>query len=100
DDAVLVDAAAVGEGVGADDGAVGLHGHAGDLGDVGAQGGGVVQVQAGAGDVFHVQGDSDFFDGGVAGAFADAVDGDFDLARAGADGGDAVGGGEAHVVVA
>ncbi len=42
----------------------------------------------------------EFFERGVAGALADAVDGAFDLADAGFDGGDGVGDGEAEVVVA
>ena len=42
----------------------------------------------------------ELFEGGVAGAFADAVDGALDLADAGFDGGDGVGDGEAEVVVA
>ncbi len=42
----------------------------------------------------------EFFQRGVAGAFADAVDGAFDLADAGFDGGDGIGYGEAEVVVA
>ena len=42
----------------------------------------------------------DFFERAVAGPFADAVDGAFDLAGAVLDGGQAVGDGQAEVVVA
>ena len=56
--------------------------------------GDVVEVVAGA------HGHNDLFEGGVAGPFADAVDGTFDLPGAGADGGDGVGDTEAEVVVA
>ncbi len=47
---------------------------------------------------FH--GHDDFFEGGIAGAFADAVDGAFDLAGAALNAGEGVGDGEAEVVVA
>ncbi len=46
------------------------------------------------------EGHDDFFEGGVAGAFADAVDGAFDLTGAALDGGEGIGDGEAEVVVA
>jgi hypothetical protein len=46
------------------------------------------------------QGHDDFFQGGVAGAFADAVDGAFDLAGAVLDRGQRIGHGQAQVVVA
>ncbi len=42
----------------------------------------------------------ELFEGGVAGALADAVDGALDLADSGLDGGEGVGYGEAEVVVA
>ncbi len=42
----------------------------------------------------------DFFERGVAGALADAVDGAFDLARAGGERGDGIGDAEAEIVVA
>ena len=42
----------------------------------------------------------DLFERAVAGALADAVDGAFDLARAGFDGGERVGDGEAEIVMA
>ena len=47
-----------------------------------------------------MEGDGDFFKGGVAGPFADAVDGDFDLAGSAHDAVQGVGGGHAEVVVA
>ena len=48
----------------------------------------------------HGEDGGDLFEGGVAGALADAVDGALDLADAGFDGGEGVGDGEAEVVVA
>ena len=101
--AVLVDAGLVGEGVVADDRLVALHLHAGDVGHQPAGGHeplgvdprvGVVVVAAGA------QGHHDFFERAVAGPFADAVDRAFDLAGAVFDAGQAVGHGQAQVVVA
>ena len=101
--AVLVDAGSVAEGVFAHDGLVGLDVHARDAADQAAGGvnlGGVhieldvEQVPAG------VQGHNDFLEGGVAGALADAVDAALDLPGAGFDGGQAVGDGQAQVVVA
>ncbi len=47
-----------------------------------------------------MHGHDDFFEGAVAGAFAQAVDGAFDLAGAFLEGGQAVGDGQAQVVVA
>ena len=101
--AVLVDAGLVGEGVAADDRLVALHGQPGDrrehpadrvepLGlDAGRQ---AVIVEAG------LQRHHDLFERGIAGAFADAVDRALDLARAGLAAGQAVGDGQAQVVVA
>ena len=43
---------------------------------------------------------NDFFEGGVAGAFAEAIDGAFDLTGTASDTGDGVGRGQAEVVVA
>ena len=90
-DAVLVDAGGVGEGVGSDDGLVGR----------GAEGDALGQHLAGGVELVHddvvlvgqlvAAGGEDggeFFEGGVAGALADAVDGALDLADAGLDGGD------------
>ena len=47
-----------------------------------------------------MQGGGDLFESGVAGAFADAVDGALDLARAALNAGEGVGDGHAEVVVA
>src|ERR1035441_658801 len=46
-----------------------------------------------------IEGGGDLFEGSIAGAFADAVDGALDLARAVGDGGQRVGNGQAQVVV-
>ena len=101
--AVLVDAAFMGKGVFADDGLVELHreaGHGGHTaGDVHELGG----VDAGAPGhdvVAHFQGHHNFFERGVACAFAQTVDGAFDLACAACDCGQRVGGRHAKVVVA
>ena len=101
--AVLVDAGGMREGVAADHGLVGLHRHrthvahqparAHELGGVDAAGD--IQVIAA-----HVHDHHDLFEGGVARALADAVDGAFHLARAVPDRGDGIRGGEAQVVVA
>lgn len=47
-----------------------------------------------------VEGHDDFFEGGIAGAFAEAVDGHGEGGCAGLIGGEGVGGGEAEVIVA
>ena len=103
DDAVLVDAGLMAEGVEADDGLVGLDVHAGVVGDHAGERDEVLGVDAaldieevGAGLDAH----DDLFEGSVAGALADAVDGALDLAGAGGGGGEAVGGAEAEIVVA
>jgi len=93
----------VGKGIAADDGFVGLDNHAGvvadhaagtdDLGGVDACME-VVVVAAG------VQAHDHFFQAGVAGPLADAVNGDFRLAGAGADAGQRVGGRQTQIVVA
>jgi hypothetical protein len=84
--AVLVNAGFVGKGIGAHDGFVGLHHDAGDHADQAAGGIDVLGVDAGferheilAG----VQGHDHLFHGGIAGPFADAVDGHFGLPGAG-----------------
>ena len=83
--AVLVDARFVGEGVGADDGLVRLDRIAGDLrhqfgggDDLGRIDPALDREDVGAGAHCH----HDLFERGVAGAFAQAVDGAFDLAGA------------------
>ena len=101
--AVLVDAGLVGEGVLADDRLVALHLDAGDVGHQPAGGHEPLGVDARVGVVVVVpraQGHDDFFQRAVAGPLADAVDRALDLARAGLDGGQAVGHGQAQVVVA
>ena len=102
-DAVLVDAALVEEGILAHDGLVQGRGLADDiidglagavnLGGVDA-GGGVEDIGAGA------QGHDHLFERGVAGPLAQAVDGAFDLGRAALDAGQGVGHGQAQVIVA
>ena len=101
--AVLVQAGGVGEGVAAYDRLVGGHQHAHVSADHaagaeqlgGVDGGvGLVEVLSGA------QGHDDLFQGGVAGALADAVDGALDLRDAPGDPGQRVGGGVTQVVVA
>ena len=104
EDAVLVDARAVGKGIFADDGFAagdveaahaaddtgGFEDFAGD--DLG------MEVWEGVGAGF--DGHDDFFEGAVACALADAVECAFDLAGSGVECGQGVGDGEAEVVVA
>ena len=102
--AVLVDARTVGEGVLADDGLAALHvqsAHAADNArgfqnfprvHVGVQ----LSEKVGA----RFQCHDHFFQRGIAGAFADAVDRAFHLSRPGLHGGQRVGHGQAEVVVA
>ena len=104
EDAVLVDAGAVAEGVLPDDRLVPLDGHAGELLDELAGSVDLLGVDV-AVDVVEVvlarlDGHHDLLEGGVAGALADAVDGDLDLAGAVLDGGHRVGGAHAQVVLA
>ena len=100
---VLVDAAFVGKGVLADDGLVELHGEPRhsrhtprDVHQLGAVHAGLERHDV----VAHPQGHHDFFQRRVARAFAQAVDRALDLARACFDGGQAVGGRHAQIVVA
>ena len=75
--AVLVDAAFMGKGIGADDRLVGLHRHAGDAADQARRLGDFRSDDAGAHRqhvVAHLDRHSDFLHRGVAGALADAVD--------------------------
>ena len=100
---MLVDAGLVRKGVGADDGLVGRAAEADALGKQLA--GGVEAIHAdvvGVGEFVAAdhEGGGDLFESGVAGAFADAVDGALDLTRAGLDTGDGVGDGHAEIVVA
>ena len=92
--AVLMDAGLVGEGVVADDGLVGRGLEGDELAEHLAGGIELVELDAG-GDAVAVAADvecgGDLFQGGVAGAFADAVDGALDLARAVLNGGPAIG---------
>ncbi len=100
---MLVDAGCVREGVGSDDGLVGRGAEADALARASGWWGragssrccGVREAVAA-----HGEDGGDLFEGGVAGALADAVDGALDLAGAGFDGGEGVGDGEAEVVVA
>ncbi len=101
--AVLMDAGFMGEGIGADDGLVRLHGEAGDGGDEARGFGDHRAVDAGV--KWHqigtrAQRHDDLFHRGVAGALAETVDSAFDLTRAGADGRQRIGNGEAQIVVA
>ena len=101
--AVLMDARFVREGVAADDGFVALHLNAGHVRDEAAGGDQTLCLDVGA-DVIEVmpraQRHDDFFQRAVAGALADAIDRAFDLARAVFDAGQAVGHGQAEIVVA
>ncbi len=101
--AVLVDAALVREGVAADDRLVVLHRKRGRRRDElrGARQHG--RVDAGPVRqhvVAHLHRHHDFFERGVAGALADAVDGAFDLPRAGAHAGERIRHRHAEIVVA
>ena len=101
--AVLVDAALVGEGVLADDGLVVLHRKAGDGRDIAAGPGDVLGLDAcviAQPVSAHLQRHDHFFQGGVAGPLAHAVDGDLHLPGPALHAGQAVGHGQAQVVVA
>ena len=91
------------ERIGADDGFIGWNRHSKHVGDhaAGAEefarlDSGAQSVVVGAGADAH----DDLFQSGVAGPFADSVDGPFDLARTVANAGQGVGHGKAKVVVA
>ena len=100
--AVLMDAGGVREGVTAYDGFVGLHRHVHQAGDEAAGGvyalGVDVCVDAEA-RVVTLEDHGHFFERGVAGALADAIDGHFRLACAGQNAGHGVGRRHAEVVV-
>src|SRR3984885_10762238 len=101
--AALVDARLVSESVGSDDGLVGRAAKGDTLGEHLA--GGVELAQddvVGVGKLVPAnhEGGGDLFKGGVAGAFADAIDGALDLAGAAFDAGQRVGYGHTEVVVA
>ena len=104
DDAVLVDARLVGEGVAADDGLVGLDREAGQVGDQPRRGRDVLGLDARAevGELRRPgpEGHDDLLERRVAGALTQAVDRDLDLAGAGLDRGQRVGRGQPQVVVA
>src|SRR3984885_13109094 len=103
ENAILVDAGFVGEGVASDDGLVGLHGHAGDLAQQlagGEQMFGSDGSFVGIAIVTNAEGHDNFFERGIAGALADAIDGAFNLAGSGGDGSHGVGYSHAEIVVA
>ncbi len=100
--AVLVDAGLVREGVGADDGLVGRAAEADELGEHLTGREELVHLDiAGVGELVAPdhEGGGDLFEGCVAGALADAVDGALGLAGSGVDAGKGVGDGHAEVVV-
>ena len=101
--AVLVNAGLVGKGVLADDGLVVLDRKAGDGRDIPAGAGDVLGLDARLEEqpvAAHLQGHDDFLEGGIAGPLAHAVDRDLDLPGAALHAGQAVGDGQAQVVVA
>ncbi len=101
--AVLVDAGLVREGVGADDGLVGRAAEADELGKDFARGVELFHLDVvGVGKLVAAnhEGGGDLFEGGVAGALADAGDGALDLAGTGLNAGEGVGDGHAEIVVA
>src|SRR5690606_10512384 len=103
EDAVLVDARLVGEGVLADDGLVALDHDAGQRRDHAARRVQLGRVDARADAVIVAAGPQDhddLFQRGVSGALADAVDGALDLARTALDGSHRGGYRHAQVVVA
>ena len=104
DDAVLVDARLMGEGVATHDRLVGLDGEAGQVADQPAGGGELLGLDARAqiGELGRPgpQGHHDLFERGVAGALTEAVDRDLHLAGTGLDGRHRIGRGQAQVVVA
>jgi len=100
---VLVDAAAVGVCICADDCFVALDKHAGLRADEFGDGEEFFGFNCGFEAEFifaDVEGHDDFFEGGIAGTFTDSVDGDFDLAGAAHDAFERVGGGHSEIVVA
>src|SRR5580658_10400810 len=102
DDAVLVDARFVGEGVGAYDRFVGRDLRAGDFGEHAAGGEQVLEIDIrGYAEAFLAYGQryDYFFQRSVAGPLADSVDGAFDLADAGAHRGQGVSNRHTEVVV-
>ncbi len=102
--AVLVDPALVGEGVGAHDRLVGLDREAGQVAHQAAGRRDLLGLDAARelGELrgARPEGHHDLLQRRVAGALAEAVDGDLHLARAGLHGGQGVGRGQAQVVVA
>ena len=92
----------MGKGVGADDGFVGLNGHAHRIGYQPAHRVEFLCVDVGIETQLLVLFDHHhhFFEGSIAGAFAQAVDRAFDLAGAAADAGDGIGRRQAEVIVA
>ena len=98
-----MDAGFVGKRVAADDRLVALHLHAGDVRDQPAGRHQPLRVDARVGVVIilpRAHRHHDFFERAVAGPFADAVDRALDLPRAVFDAGQAVGHGQAQIVVA
>ena len=96
-----MDAAGVGEGVAAHDGFVGLHGHVHQRADEAAHAIDFARVDVGVDAQFMtLEYHGYFFFAGIAGAFADTVDGDFHLAGAVEHSAQGVGRSHAQVVVA
>ena len=98
-----MDARFVGEGVGADDGFVGLHHETGDGGNQTRGLGNVAGVYAGGvghGVLAGLERHDDLLHGGVAGTLAEAVDGAFHLARTGPHRGQGIGHRQPEVIVA
>ncbi len=101
-ESILVDAGGMGESVGADDGFIGLNGHTHCIGYEAAERVQLFCVDIGIkSELFVLFDDHDhFFEGSVAGSFAEPIDRTFDLAGAVADTGDGVGCGKSEVIVA
>ncbi len=103
DDAVLVDAGGMGEGVSAYDGLVGLNNEAGDRGNQTGSTHELTRVDVGMGVellAVHLHCHDDFFHGGIAGTLTQTVDGTLDLTSTIGDTGQGKRSSHAQVVVA
>ncbi len=102
ENAVLMDTRFMGKGVGPDNGFIGLHHNAGNHGNQTA--GGVNLPSIDSGGQCHLipagkEGHHHLFQGGVAGTFANTVDGNLRLSGAGFNTGQGIGRGEPQIIV-
>src|SRR5262249_10221008 len=101
EDAVLVNAALMGKGVGADNRLVGLYRHSGAGGDQARYARQLSRIDVGIESILRTraQRHDHFFQGAISRALADAIDGHLRLTRAGAQAGQRIRRGEAQIVV-